>query len=455
MIRTGPGTGVKGPGTEQLRGRGEDHSRLHVAHVITRLDMGGCAQNTLLTLLHLPPEHYELTLITGPSPALSGDSPDRAAIEELLDRVRCRGVRIIEAPHLIRSVSPRNDVRALWSLFRILRRLSPDGVHTHTSKAGFIGRIAARAARTPWVVHTPHGHVFWGHFPPLPSAFFFHLEKVVCKITHHLIALTHGEADDYRRLEIMAPEDMSVIPSGVPLERFRGARSGRKAMRKEMQLPEEARVVGFVGWLWPVKGVQYLLEAMVEVMRRDRKAYLLIVGQGRVDHALFAPLHGKDFFLDGILRDQLDAGEEQPGLRARAETAGFSRRVLFTGWRPDVPFIMGGLDLLVLPSLNEGMGRVLVEAMAAGLPVIGTNVGGIPDLVKHGENGLLAPPANAAALREAILAVLGDAPWSEAMGRRGEEISRGFSVDAMINGIQSVYARMAEKHGKPSRGMRR
>ena len=393
--------------------------KFHVAHIITRLDMGGSAQNTLLTLLHLPTQGFELTLITGPPSSAGEGRQERAILDERFDSVRKQGVRIIELASLVRNISPRQDIRALRLLILLLRRLAPDGVHTHTSKAGLLGRVAAKIAGVPWVVHTAHGHVFSGHFGPALSRVFLWIEKLASAMTDHLIALTSGEASDYVRLGVMAQDRISVIPSGVPVERF-GVEAGmRPAKRRELGLADENIIVGFVGWLWPVKGITLLLEAMIGILKEMPQVFLLIVGRG----------------------------DEERAIRERAAAAEVERQVLLLGWRSDVHEIMPCFDLLVLPSLNEGMGRVLVEAMAAGVCVIGTRVGGIPDLIKHGENGLLVPPADPIALRNAILCLVNDPSSREEMGRKGAAMCRSFSVETMVSKISQVYEQMEKLAG--------
>lgn len=393
-------------------------SKDHVVHIITRLDMGGSAQNTFLTLLHLCPQTYALTLITGtlclPS---ASNAKERASHRAMLSSLRAKGVRIIELPHLVRSISPFNDLISVLSLTRLLKRLHPRVVHTHTSKAGFIGRIAARAARVPRVVHTPHGHVFWGHFGPVASWIFFQMERLACRITHHLVALTEGEANDYIRWGVMDRQRISIIPSGVALERFSGFSGDIPKNRLKLGFAEDALVVGFVGWLWPVKGVNYLLEAMKTPMQNNPRMRLVFVGQG----------------------------DEEPALRSMAAGAELDTRVHFLGWRPDVHELLHSFDMLVLPSLNEGMGRVLVEAMAAGLPVIGTRVGGIPDLIKDEVNGLLVPPADAVALERAISRLSDDPEERLRMGKMGRAVSHSYSVEVMVSKINAVYERMSTK----------
>jgi glycosyltransferase involved in cell wall biosynthesis len=181
-------------------------------------------------------------------------------------------------------------------------------------------------------------------------------------------------------------------------------------------------VVGFVGWLIPIKGVTYLIKAMAEVVQRHPNSLLVLVGKGD------------------------EKGEEEIKLKEQVENLGLADNVRFLGWRPDVDEIMGCFDIFVLPSLNEGMGRVLVEAMSAGLPIVASRVGGIPDLVKHGENGLLVPPADAGALERAISDLLSDKARRKHMGETGKRMCRPYSVEAMVEKIDNLYSRLLGEH---------
>ena len=190
--------------------------------------------------------------------------------------------------------------------------------------------------------------------------------------------------------------------------------------KEELGISPDSLVVGYVGWLIPIKGVTYLVKAMAEVVQRHPNSLLVLVGKGD------------------------EKGEEEFKLSKQVENLGIADNVLFLGWRPDVDEIMGCFDIFVLPSLNEGMGRVLVEAMSAGLPIVASRVGGIPDLVKHGENGLLVPPANAGALEQAISDLLSDKSRRKHMGETGKKMCRPYSVEAMVEKIDDLYSRLVE-----------
>ena len=396
--------------------------KIKLAHIITRLDMGGSAQNTLLTALNHDLQRFSVRLIKGSSGESAMTEEETQLLRDQLAEGRKRGLEVINIPSLVRRISPLNDLMALISIFQLLHHSKPDIVHTHTSKAGILGRLAAWMARVPIIIHTPHGHVFYGHFGSLLSRIFLHIEKLLGKITHHQIALTHQECNDYLRLAVSQPTNTSVIHSGVDVHRFIEGAKQRKKKRKELGVPPDSLVIGYVGWLVSIKGVTYLISAMARVVEQHPESILVLAGKGD------------------------DKGDEETKLRERVEGLGLEDRVRFLGWRADVDEIMGSFDIFVLPSLNEGMGRVLVEAMASGLPIVASRVGGIPDLVKDGRNGLLVPPKDASALEKAICDLLADKKKRKRMGKAGKKICRQYSAEAMVGQIGNLYTGLLEKH---------
>ncbi len=384
--------------------------------------MGGSAQNTLLTALNHDPQYYNVRIIKGSTRESAMTEAETRLVNEQLTTANKRGIEVIDLPSLVRRISPLNDITAFISIFRILRRSKPDIVHTHTSKAGILGRLAAWMARVPIIIHTPHGHVFYGHFGRSLSRMFLQMERLLGKITHHHIALTPEECNDYLSLRVAQPNNTSVIHSGVDLQRFSKGAKQRTEKRKELGFSPHSLVVGYVGWLIPIKGVTYLVNAMAKIVEQHPKSLLVLVGKGD------------------------DKGEEEIKLKEQVERAGLADKVRFLGWRPDVDEIMGCFDIFVLPSLNEGMGRVLVEAMSAGLPIVASRVGGIPDLVKHGENGLLVPPADTGALEKAISALLQDGARRKRMGKAGKKMCGPYSAEAMVEQIDVLYTELLEKY---------
>jgi glycosyltransferase involved in cell wall biosynthesis len=398
------------------------NKHIKIIHIITRMDMGGSAQNTLLTALHHDSQRHKVWLIKGSTLESAMTKAETKLVEDQLDTAKEQGIEIIDIPSLVRRISPINDVRALVALFRHIRKIQPHIIHTHTSKAGILGRLAAWMARVPIVIHTPHGHVFYGHFGRSLSRIFLQMEKLLGTITRHHIALTPEESNDYLNFGVAKSHNISVIHSGIDLRQFSKAAKQRTKKRAELGIPANSLVIGYVGWLIPIKGVTHLVSAMPRVVEQHPKSILVLVGKGD------------------------DKGDEEVHIREQVANLSLSDKVHFWGWRPDVNEIMGCFDIFVLPSLNEGMGRVLVEAMAAGLPIVASRVGGIPDLVKHGENGLLIPPANAGALEQAITDLLSDKPRRKRMGETGKEMCSLYSVEAMVEKIDNLYSRLLREH---------
>jgi glycosyltransferase involved in cell wall biosynthesis len=382
-----------------------------VLHIITRLDMGGSAQNTLLSCIKLISK-YETILVHGLSHESGMSDLEKKIVEDGIKKAKGQGVKVIALPSLVRSIRPIKDLKALLSLVWLIFKEKPEIVHTHSSKAGILGRVAAKIAFVPNIIHTPHGHVFYGHFGPFASKIFLWIEKLFSRFTDRIVALTDGEKNDYERLSVCPSEKLLKIHSGVDIAQYMKSNGNMVAKKRSLGLDQNGTVIGFVGWLLPIKGPEYLIKAMEYVWPEHPEASLVFVGKGGLD---------------------LD-------LRAQALQMSANGRVKFLGWRNDINEIMPVFDMLVLPSLNEGMGRVLVEAMAAGKPVVASNVGGIPDLVRHGETGYLVPPADEKALADGIKKLLADPGNAWEMGQRGKEYCRQFSLKAMIEKLDDLYS---------------
>lgn len=391
-----------------------------VIHIITRLDRGGSAQNTLLTCLGLNEDKYKVFLVHGLTLESRMTEREKQSVTSDVQQARMARVTVIPLPSLVRRLDPFRDFWAFLTIWKILAKERPYIVHTHSSKAGLLGRWAAKMAGTPIIVHTPHGHVFYGHFGRLASRFFLLLEKITSFITDIIVALTEAERNDYISLSVCSLEKIVTIHSGVDIEQYTGVKVDIEEKKVSLGLKPNGLVVGTVGWLLPIKGPMYLLKAMVRIWEKHPEVRLVFVGRGEL--------------------------EEQ--LRAEAFHAGVSRKVTFLGWRDDVPEIMQIVDVFVLPSLNEGMGRVLVEAMAAGKPIVASSVGGILDLVKDGENGLLIEPGDVDGLCFAIKRLLTDRKMRYDMGQMGKVTAREFSVEAMLEKIEALYASLLAQLGE-------
>jgi glycosyltransferase involved in cell wall biosynthesis len=384
---------------------------IKLIHVITRFDKGGSAENTFLTVRDLDKSRYDVTLIRGLSRESQMGDREARAVEANLAALERSGVGMVAMPELVRELSPLNDFRAFMHLFRLFRKQRPRIVHTHTSKAGMLGRWAAFFAGVPIVIHTPHGHVFWGYFGKGTTALFILLERWTARITDRIIALTKQEMSDHLRFSIAPAEKFTVVHSGVDLGQFSRSQGDATAVRENLAIPQGSFVVGTAGRLTPVKGHRHLIEAAAGLVRQHRDMLFVFLGDG----------------------------ELMSDLKEMASAMGIGDQVKFLGWRPDVAEVMSTFDVFVLPSLNEGMGKVLVEAMAMGKPLIASDVGGIPDLVVQGENGLLVPPADSKALAQAVLDLYENPDKRRRMGEAGKRISAAYGVEAMLQKIDELY----------------
>lgn len=395
------------------------HDKVRIAHVITRFDKGGSAENTWLTVTGLDPTRYDVTLIYGDTTGSHTSDRERNAIEDNLSRARELGVHLIRCATLVRAVSPLRDLVTLLRLLHLFRRLRPLIVHTHTSKAGILGRWAAFFARVPFICHTPHGHVFWGYFGPLRTKLFKTLERITGYITNRVLLLTPQELADHQACKIVPREKCSVIHSGVDLSPFRPVTTQEKRqMRAEFFIGSTDFLIGTVGRLTKVKGHRHLLEAFARFLRHGGTGRCVLVG-------------------DGELRVPLEN---------QARKLGIIDHITFLGWRPDVAAIIPTWDIFVFPSLNEGMGRAIVEAMACALPIIAHNVGGIRDLVTDGENGVLITPGDHQGLADAIMLLYRRNDLRQEMGITNHRKALAYTKEAMITRIATLYDEWIDRY---------
>lgn len=389
-----------------------------VVHIITRLDRGGSARNTMLTVLGHTRTEFEPVVITGE--AGIGDAQGGiAATVDNLRHLEKESIRYHTVPSLVRQLSPLSDVTAFFKLVTLLREEHPAIVHTHTSKAGVLGRLAAWVTGVPVIIHTPHGHVFYGYFDSLGSWFCIQIERVLAWMTDRLIGLTAAEKCEHLERGVGRADRFAVIPSGIDLDRFQQAGVGGRVVPDWFGCPPTATIVGSIGWLTPIKGHRFLIDALAHLKEEHPHLHLVIIGSGEQHHALLN----------------------------QAKESGVSDRVHLVGHREDVEVGLAGLDCFVLPSLNEGMGRALIESMSAGLPVIASRVGGIPALIEDGKNGLLVPPGQSSALADALGRIFRDAAWARELGAHARtSIGEGYGIQAMIQAIEALYREAVESH---------
>jgi glycosyltransferase involved in cell wall biosynthesis len=381
---------------------------LPTLHVITRLTLGGSAENTVASMLALAATGY-------PGPLAVGiKESDRASVDD----ARRRGVALVDVPALGREVGA-HDVSALLQLWRLMRARRPAIVHTHTSKAGFVGRLAARLAGVPAVVHQPHGHIFYGYYGARRTAFYVALERRAARWTDRIVTLTPRGTEEHLARGIGRRAQYRSVPSGVPTAELRARAPARAVARARLGLPADAFVVAGLGRLVPVKGFDVLVAALPALAAAVPSARVVLIG-------------------DGL---------ERTALEGQAAALGVRGRLLVTGATPDVAVALAAADVLAAPSRNEGMGRALVEAMALGLPVVGAEVGGIPAVVADGETGRLVPPGDAAALAAALAELGRDGGLRATLGTAAAARAEAFSTGVAHAAMRAVYDELAREKG--------
>jgi len=374
---------------------------MKILRIITRLNIGGPAIHAVLLTKGL---RFKTQLVTGSVGEGEGDMSYLA--EE-------KGVRPILIPELGRKIRWRDDIVAFLKLYRLIKKEKPDIIHTHMAKAGTLGRLAGIVAGVPIRIHTFHGHVFQGYFNPLATKLFIIIERVLARFCQRIVTISpaqyHQLCYDYK----IAPRDRFVlIPLGFDLAPFLNSETQAGRLRKELDIPLETYLIGIIGRLTPVKNHRLFFRAAREVLKREPEVKFLVIG-------------------DGELREELNAFVKKLGIE---------EKVIFLGWRRDMDLIYADLDVVVLTSINEGTPVTLIEAMASAKPVVATRVGGVPDVVKDGVNGILVPPEDAAGLAQGMLKLLKDKGLREDFGRAGREFVRErFSQDRLIMDMENLY----------------
>jgi glycosyltransferase involved in cell wall biosynthesis len=387
-----------------LTERSEDRP-LRVLRVIGRLNMGGPAhQAGLLSGRRLHPERYRTLLVHG---ALAPGEESLAAIAEE------EGATMRFLPELRQSVRPAHDLHALAKLVRIARAFRPDLVHTHTAKAGFLGRQAALAVSPrPAIVHTFHGHVLEGYFGPAKARLYLELERALARVSDRLIGVSQATVDDLVRLGVAPRERFQVMPLGLDLDRFAEPAPGlREETRRELGVGEDEVLLVFVGRFAPIKRLDLLLDAFAQAGGGAPRPRLAIVGDG----------------------------EERSSLEGRATELGVADRVSFLGYRRELRPFFAAADLAVLSSDNEGTPVSLIEAAAAGLPAVATDVGGVSEVVTA-DTGTLVPPGDAEALARAMATMAADPERRRSAGSaaRARALSR-YGAQRLIADVDALY----------------
>lgn len=387
---------------------------MKILRVIARLNMGGPALHVSYLTAGLRGRGYDTTLVAG---TLARGEDSMAFVAQGLD------VDVVSVPELGREISPIRDVIAMFRVASIIRRERPQILHTHTAKAGTVGRIAALLAgnaRPPIIAHTFHGHVLRGYFGPIRSRLFTLLERWLAKHTTVLIAVSPQVRDDLVALGVARREKFAVVRLGIELEQRVGDADGREDTRRYLGIAPDRFTVGWVGRMTGVKRTDDVLDSFHRLRESGVAATLCLVGDG----------------------------PDRAHLERRANELGIVRDTLFLGYQEEVGPFYSAFDVLVLPSGNEGTPVSVIEALAAGTPVVATRVGGVPDVVREGEDGFLVEPGDTVALANRLHELATDDALRERVssGARERVVSR-YAVARLVDDVDRLYRELLRNAG--------
>jgi len=388
---------------------------MKIMHIITRLILGGAQENTLLTVEGLQRRaDCQVCLVTGPALGPEG---------ELLSRAYRNGVNVMLVPSMRRAVNPWRDFAAYRAVVRLIRGFGPHVVHTHSSKAGIIGRKAAGKCGVPCIVHTIHGLPFHPYESALRNRLYIRLERRAARVSDAIITVADAMTRQALAAGVGRPEQFQTIYSGLEIDKYTPlTHEERSRLRAELGLPPDAALICKVARLFHLKGHDFLLRAMGRIVKAVPSVRLVLVG-------------------DGILKSQL----EQTALRM-----GISDRVIFAGLVPpdEIRKHVGMADVVAHCSLREGLARVLPQALLCRVPVVSYDIDGAREAVINGETGMLVPPESVDELADAIIRLLTDRPAAARMAEAGRKrCLEMFDSKKMVNQIAAVYERILRRKG--------
>ena len=388
----------------------KNQSLTHVMHLTTHLGKGGAAANVLLSCAGLADRGYQVSLLHGPT---------ESAEQELVDRARKSGVEFCEIRHLVRDIHPPSDLPALLEIRRELRRSPPDILHTHQSKAGLLGRLIGKRLPYTFIVHTPHGHVFYGYFSRWKTSLFVQLERWAARRCDRLVGLTSKEVKEHLDRKIGDPAKWRVIHSGIDLDQVRRQTTEGMPLRERFGVPDDAVILVSLGRLEPVKGYCDFLHVFAEAATRSDLLYWFILGEGSQRREIESMIVGRDL----------------------------SERVRLVGWQTEPFGLVRQCDALLLPSRNEGMGRVAVEAFALGLPVFASDAGSIPELVSDPELGDLFSWHTPERIPDKLMDFVQGLPAHRSHTQQRIRKAESYSVEEMVQRLVDCYQELVRHRG--------
>lgn len=380
-----------------------DQQPIKVLHLITRLIVGGAQENTIYTVQLLDPRRFEVEVICGPQTGSEG-----SLIEEALQK----GVRLSILPELVRELNPLKDFIAFIKLLVILRKKRFAIIHTHSSKAGILGRLAARFVGTPVILHTAHGWSFHDYMPNWRKKLFILLERLSAKFTRRLIVVTRTDIQKGLQNGIGTPEQYLLIRSAIPLDEFLNPEIDPQKLRQELGIPVNAPVIGTVGRLSPQKNPLEWLRIAAQIAAFKPDCYFLLIG-------------------DGPLRDEVES---------RIQELRLKNQFILTGLRRDVPHLLSVMDVFLLTSLWEGLPRVIPQAMCREVPIVAYASDGVAEVIEHEQTGFLCQPGEIDLAAHYCLTLLQSPDLRATIVRKAKQVAtEQFDLRIMIEQLESLY----------------
>jgi glycosyltransferase involved in cell wall biosynthesis len=388
-------------------------SKIKVLRIITRLSVGGSSIHTILLTAHLDKQIFDSLLIKG------SEGKDEGDLRDLLFRKKIDPLLI---PELRREISFKNDLITFWKLYKLVRAEKPAIVHTHSAKAGTLGRLAAKLAGVPVIVHTFHGHLFRGYFSPKKSRLVIFIERLLALVSTKIVAVTQSQKDELLRYKIAPSQKIVSIPLGLELDLLQNLQTERGAFRSELGLDKDDALIGSIARLVPVKGHTFLFRAARKVIDTFPRVKILLIG-------------------DGELRNELEN---------LASRLGIGKNVVFCGFRRDLPKIYADLDIVALTSLNEGLPVAVIEAMASQTAVVAYDVGGVKDLIEPNVTGISVPFGEIDRLAESIIFLLKNPQERERLGRNARrKVYPSLHYQRLVRDFEKFYLELTEnQHSK-------
>lgn len=385
------------------------NKKIKVCHVITRFLRGGGAKNTFYTIRGLDHETFEIHLIVGK--------------DVYWDQVNeLRNIKTIQVKELVRNPNPVKDIKALISLFRIMKREKYDIVHTHLAKAGFIGRLAAFITNTPIIVHSVHGITFPQSAHPVKRRIYLGFERIVGKFTSAFVPVGEDLKESYVSHKIGEFERYTVIRSGMNLGLFFNAKNNLASIQKlriEFNININDLVLGYVASLEERKGHKYAIKVAQRIVHQFPNAKFLFVGEGHLKHYL----------------------------ESEIKREGLENNIILTGYRSDIHQVMGVFDLKIFTSLWEGLPQVLVQAAAVGLPIVAFDADGVCEVVKEGINGFIVKKKDVKYFADRIIEVLSNLDHYKEQGLYGKRIVNSeWEIETMVKKTSALYKKLYIKN---------